>query len=172
MSQVDTYYTTLLLCERSNLPDVEELAGEEVYSREKDERDLVAMLLDKSFDLLLPDGELTFARTSQEQALVRFKTVMNHLRLDGVVIGRKSRIFHEDLAASLSRTIEGRHHEMKIDREAIHADNLARSRADQPARAIAHCLVVGIPWSSSFQMRIDRKLRPVIQLLLDYLSGR
>ncbi len=97
---------------------------------------------------------------------------MDDLRFDRIRIGREGRLFHQDLISRFRWSIERRHHQVKIDREAVHADDFVRPRADEPRRRLAQRLVIRVPRRRTVEMRIHRERCPIVQLLVDDLSRR
>ena len=88
--------------------------------------------------------------------------MMRDLRFDRIGVGRERRLFHQDLETRFGRPIKRRHHQMKIHREAVHADHLQRVRADKARGRFAQCFVIGVPGRAGRVMRVDPKLRPVV----------
>ena len=87
--EIDPDHAAALLRRRRDFLDVEQLTGEKVHAGDKHQRDLVALLLQQSLDVLLSNGELPFARTRQNERLLRIEPVMNDLRLDRIGVGRE-----------------------------------------------------------------------------------
>jgi hypothetical protein len=87
-------------------------------------------------------GELAFARTRQNERVFRIQPVMNELRFNRVGIRRERRLFHQDFEARFGRPIKRRHHQMKIHREAIHADDFERLCTNESRRRFAQRFVV------------------------------
>ena len=91
---------------------------------------------------------------------VRLEAVMRNLRLDRVGVGREGRIFHQDLVTRLRRPIKGRHQQVQVDRQAVHADDFVRLRADQPRRRFAQGLVIGIPGRRGIEVPVHARAAP------------
>ena len=100
-------------------------------------------------------------------ASLRIEAVMRDLRFDRVGVGRERRLLHQDLEARFRRPVKRRHHQVQVHRQAVHADDFVRLRADEPRRRLAHSLVIRIPGRRALQMRVDREIRPIIEFLLD-----
>ena len=62
---------------------------------------------------------------------------MDDLRFDRIRVRREGRLFHQDLISRFRWPIECRHHQVKVHREAVHADDFVRLRADEPRRRLA-----------------------------------
>ena len=98
--------------------------------------------------------------------------MVNELRLNRVGIGRERRLFHQDFEARFGWPIKRGHHQVKVHREAVHADHLEWLRANESRRRFAQRFVVRIPRRPGSVMRIDAKLGPVVQLIIDDLPRR
>ena len=92
---------------------------------------------------------------------------MPDLRLDRIGVGRKGRLFHQDLEPRFRRPIKRGHHQVQIHREAVHADHFHRLRADDPRHRLAQILVIRIPGRFGIEVRVDAERSPVIQFLFD-----
>ena len=97
--------------------------------------------------------------------------MMRDLRFDCVRVGRKCRTLHQDLKTRFGRPIKRRHHQMEIHREAVHADHFQRLRADKPRGRFAQCFMIRVPRCAGRVVRVDPKLRPVVELLLRQSPG-
>ena len=129
VSEIDTDRdTSLLRCFRDRR-DVKQLAGEKIHAGNHNHGERIAILFDKIDNVLGAHGEFAFARTGENECGLRIKSMMHDLRFDRVGVGGERRFFHQDFEARLSGTIKGRHHQVQIHRQAVHADHFDQFRA-------------------------------------------
>src|SRR5437660_12301672 len=89
--QIETDRASTLSRQRCDFLDVKQLTCEKVQPAHHRDRDLLAVLVERSLDVLLSNRELAFARSRQNKHLLRIQFVMNDLRFDRVRVGRESR---------------------------------------------------------------------------------
>src|SRR5438105_14480167 len=94
--------------------DVEQLTCEKVHATKHHYRQLVGVLLDEIENVFGSNSELTFARSRENQRILRIKPMVRDLRFYRVGVGRKSRFFHQDLEARFRWSIKRGHHQVKI----------------------------------------------------------
>src|SRR5262245_32405033 len=92
------------------------------------------------------------------------------MSLQGEKVGRKCGAIDQNLAARALRLVESRQHQMQVDGEAVHHDNLAGLGADKPRAGFAEDFVIAIPRRRALEVSFNAQSRPVIQLLLDQAS--
>ena len=130
------------------------------------------MFFQRRLDVVRSNCELSLARSREHERLLRIEPVMNDLGFDRIGVGREGRLFHQDLETRFRGPIKRGHHQMKIHRQAVHADDFVRFRADEPRHRLAQRLVIRVPRRRRAEMRIDRELRPIVQLLFDDFPRR
>ena len=79
MGKIDTDNNALLLRRRGDLRNVEQLTGEEVYAGDQHHGQLIAVFLDKMDNVFGSNGELAFARSCEQECVLRIEPVMNDL---------------------------------------------------------------------------------------------
>ena len=136
LRQIETDRASTLSRQRCDFLDVKQLTCEKVQPAHHRDRDLLAVLVERSLDVLLSNRELAFARSRQNKHLLRIQFVMNDLRFDRVRVGRESRLFHQDLEARFRWPVKRRHHQVNVHRQAVHADDFVRLRAGEPRRRL------------------------------------
>ncbi len=172
VGEIDANGAAAALRDRRNPGNIKELAGKEIHAREKDERDLFALFFEERLDIFLVQGEFTRARSREDKALVGMKAMVRELRFNCIGVRRKGRLFHQNFAARLPRSIKRGHQEVQIHRQAVHADHFVRQGANQPGHRLAQALVIGIPRSGRIQVCVHRQPCPIVQLLLNDLPRR
>src|SRR5262249_35475051 len=61
--------------------------------------------------------------------------------------------------------VERLQHQVEIDRQSVHQDNLVRQRADEASGWPTQLLLVGVPGRLALEMRLNAETGPVVQLL-------
>ena len=153
--------------------DVKDLTGIEVRAAEHHERNLVALLIKRRFDVLDAKCVLTFSRRKLQEAVFRIDPTGSHMGGDCVKVGRKRRPLHHDLVSCLGRLIERHQHQVDVNTQAVHKHDFACAGfcPDQPSAAFAEYLVIRKPRRPAAEMRVDRKRPPVVDLLQDVIAG-
>ena len=107
------------------------MPGKKIHAADQDDCKFVAVPFNQIENSIGLDDKLALARTRQQQTVLRVQSMMNDLRFDGVGIRRECRILHQDFETRFGRMVKRRHHQMKIHRQAVHADDLVWLGADE-----------------------------------------
>src|SRR5882724_54255 len=151
--------------------DLEELTREKVHATKHYYRQLVTLLVDKIDNVFGSNCELPFARSSENQRILWIQTVVNNLGFDSVGIRRKSGFFHQDFETRFRWAIKSSQHQVKIHRKAVHTDHFDWLRTSEPRSRLAQSLVIRIPGRARRVMSVHAEACPIIEFLLDDLSG-
>ena len=65
--------------------------------------------------------------------------------------------------------VERGQHQVQVDRQAVHEDDLVGPGADQPGPRVADQFVIGVPRRLAAEVPLDAVLRPGVQFLRDEL---
>src|SRR5438477_10987367 len=122
MGKVETNNDSAVLCCSRDLCDVKQLAAEKIYRADNNHSQLIGMLFDEFDKVFSANCELAFARADENECIFRVEAMMNDLCLDRIGIGRERRLFHQEFEARFRWPIERRHHQVKVQRKAVHAD--------------------------------------------------
>src|SRR6266581_869857 len=114
MSQIEASDNTVRLCRGCDFLDVEQLTSEKVHAAKHHYGQLVCMLLDEIENVFRANYGLTFARSRENQRILRIEPMVRDLCFYRVGVGRKSRFFHHDLEARFRWSIKRGHHQVKI----------------------------------------------------------
>src|SRR5436190_20679290 len=96
MGKIEPHDDAACLCCGSDSLDIEQLAGEKIYTGKHHHRELIGVLLDQIDNVLRLDCELALARSCENESIVRTEPMMSDLRFDRIGVGRKRRFFHQD----------------------------------------------------------------------------
>ena len=152
--------------------DVERLARVVLDSREHDQGDRVACARQDLRDLCRRDPAVpptSAAGVGRRRKPGRIRDGLHGL--DGVVVRGKSMVFDQNPVPLARRAIEGRHHQMEIDRERIHGHDLRRHRPHEARRGRGQQLVVGHPRIRPGEMRLDAEASPLFELFFQVPAG-
>src|SRR5256886_7288005 len=126
MGKVEPNDDVLCLCCSSDSVDIEQLTREKVHTGEDHNCKLIGVLLDQIDNVFCSNCKLVLTRSCENKRVSWIEPMMHDLRFDRIGVGRERRLFHQDLETRFGRPIKRRHHQMKIHREAVHADHLDR----------------------------------------------
>src|SRR4029077_13163941 len=125
-----------LRCSSDSL-DIEQLTREKVHPGEDYHCELISIFLDQTDNIFCSNCELVLTRPCENKRVSWIEPMMRDLRFDRIGVGRKRRLFHQDFETRFDWPIKRRQHEMKVHREAVHADHFQRLCADEPRGRLA-----------------------------------
>jgi len=104
-----------------------------------------------------------------DHALLRVQAVPHDLALDGVVVAGEGLPLEDDLVALGVGLVEARHHQVQVDGERVHDDDLVGGRANEVGRLVGAVLGHVLPLGEGRvghvgEMAVDANGRPRLQL--------
>jgi hypothetical protein len=147
--------------------DVEVLAAVVVDGAEQDEGDVAAVTLQVLDDVRAAQPGLSGTRPQPHDRLVRVIAVQRGLAAYRVAVRREGGVLDEDLEPVRGRPVEADHHQVQVDGQRVHDDDLGRQRTHQPRGRLAQQLVVRDPRPGGLTMSFDAEPRPVVELLAE-----
>ncbi len=139
-------------------------AREVIDRTEEDDGHLVAELANLGHNVLGAQDVLALAWAHADDVLVRIEAVPAHLRSDGVAIGGEDDVLHDHLGARAARSVEGREHQVDVDGQGIHHDDLVRERTDESRGGLGESLVIVLPRPWPGEMSLDSPGGPSLEL--------
>ena len=143
---------------------VHPLSGEVIHRTEEHDGDLVTEFADLGDDVLGAQDVLALAGAHADDVLVGIEAVPAHLRSDGVAIGGEDDVLHDHLGARAARPVEGREHQVDVDGQGIHHDDLVRERTYESCGGLGESLVVVLPRPRPGQLTLDTPRGPSLEL--------
>jgi hypothetical protein len=114
----------------------EELPGVVLQATHEHQNELILVLLDHRHNVVRSQSDFAVARLQSDEGGSWVQAVPPHLRLQHMHVRRKRFALHQNLhsAAACARLVEGCHHEVQVDREAVHDGHFARFCAHESRR--------------------------------------
>ncbi len=167
MGQVETDRAAPLPGGRGDRTQVERLPGVVVDPAEEHQRDLFAPLQQERLQIVGAQWILPGTRRGDQHGGIGIESVPRRVGRNGVLIRRECLVLHQDLGPPPLGPVERHHHQVKVDREAVHHDDLTGLRADEAGAPLAELLVVGVPRPPTPQVPVHGQRPPVVQLFLE-----
>ena len=126
MGKIETHGTSGGVSGAGDPGHIEHLTAVIIYPAQQHQGDRCALFRQHRLDVLAAMGGFSRAQGQLQQGLGRIIAVKTQLRLHRVLIGGEGIGFNQNFMAFFGGTIEGDHHQVEVDGQAVHDDHFLR----------------------------------------------